>query len=630
MTHRGGRAIVLATFAIAAVLLWGARRDGPDFGHYFEWGLAALSGSIFELGGDMLSPGGVPFSLASAAPGMLFTTIHHATGQLLEFRTAAYLTGWAGATAFWASAFVALRAVARGSLTLVAFGLGALFVGTHAGFYSYTYSTEVFANALVAGIWAVAVSRIRHDVLAAVVAGSLAGLLLCVRPYLVLYAVPPLWLVMVPGAAAGRSPHGRTFVRLLAVATPLVLAALQAAVVNRWMTGSPLQPPYVYGGFGFESMNLLQPQIGAVLAHPWRGLLVYHPLYGIAALALLVRAWQGGPWRVVWVATVGVVLIHLWIQSAWHIWWLGASFGLRGLAPSALPLVLALVATVSHDVDRQGRAGLWWVRAGLLACAWSLPLLLKGNGSSLVWSELLAGQTLAAVAAGVLVLIWAAVAVCRVRYGMPRARTEVAHSGLVLLAASLGILVAQGLDGVDLALVLVAAAVAVGLFFVERLPGWERASTRLVCVAAVALFAVQTLFFARLAIRTERHLASGEPPPRPFRSVGSVPVDALHQNYLEYVNIPGFDERKRKLLAYLNWLEIEAARMPPVERDLSERVLRAMSDDPVAGALLVRVTASNGVVRLFSPADTNAAQRDRAVEIVRAVPGVVDVEADMK
>jgi osmotically-inducible protein OsmY len=35
-------------------------------------------------------------------------------------------------------------------------------------------------------------------------------------------------------------------------------------------------------------------------------------------------------------------------------------------------------------------------------------------------------------------------------------------------------------------------------------------------------------------------------------------------------------------------------------------------------------------VRLFSPADTNAAQRDRAVEIVRAVPGVVDVEADMK
>jgi osmotically-inducible protein OsmY len=96
------------------------------------------------------------------------------------------------------------------------------------------------------------------------------------------------------------------------------------------------------------------------------------------------------------------------------------------------------------------------------------------------------------------------------------------------------------------------------------------------------------------------------------------------------LNVPGFDDRKQKLRGYLNWLEIEGAELTPAERDLSERVLRALSDDPVAGAILVRVTASDGVVRLFSLSDTDAAQRDRAVEVARAVPGVVFVEDDMR
>src|SRR5262245_48398849 len=137
------KVLVLATVAIVAALLWDTRREGPDFGRYYDWGNAARTRDIFELNADGLSRGGVPFSLAAPLPGMLFASVYRAAAGLIEFRTAAYFTGFAVAMLFWVSAVVALRSITRGNGALVAFGAGALFVGTHAGFYSFTYSTEV-------------------------------------------------------------------------------------------------------------------------------------------------------------------------------------------------------------------------------------------------------------------------------------------------------------------------------------------------------------------------------------------------------------------------------------------------------------------------------------------------------
>ena len=637
-----GKALVLAAFAIAAVFLWETHREGPDFGHYFEWAQAARSQDIFELHADVLSRGGVPFNLAAAAPGMLFATTYQAARRWMEFRTAAYFTGWAAAMLFWVCAFAALRAIGRGSLALAAFGAGALFVGTHAGFYSFTYSSEVFASAFIAATWAIALCG-RRGFLESAAVGAVAGLLLLVRPYLVLYALAPLWLVIVgpPDVGSGFSRIAEwrrldrgTVIRLFAAAVPLVLAVIEVAVVNRWMTGSWFRPPYVYGGFGFQSMDLLHPQIGVVLAHPWRGLLVYHPLYGIAFLALLIGAWRSGPWRLLWAATVGVVLIHLWVQSAWHIWWLGGSFGMRGLAPAALPLVLALVALQAQDIGRPWRPAIWWVRVSLVACAWSFLLMLRvaEDNPYLTWSELMAGRAPAAVATGVLAALWVVVELCRARWNAPGERAEIAGTGLLLLGASTGYLISRthGPPSTTLFLLFIAAVAAVCVFFAERLPGWNGAvALRVVCAAAVVLFAAQTMTFARLSARTERYLSSGAPPPRQFRSVGAVPLDDLRQNYVEYTNIPGFADRKRKLREYLNWLEIDAAKLAPADRALSERVLRAISDDPLAGAIFVAVTARNGVVHLAS-SDTKEVTRKRAVEVASTVPGVAAVEADMK
>jgi len=627
--HPRGKALVLAIFAVAAVLLWEARGDGPDFGHYFEWGRAAVTADIFELHGDVLSPAGVPFSQWSAAPGMLFAATYYAAGEQIEFRTAAYLTGWAAALLFWMSAVAALRVVARGSPGLAAFGAGVLFVGTHAGLYSHTYSTELLASSLIAAAWAIALSQTGGGILASAAVAACAGLLLFVRPYLVLYAAAPLWLVVSRPSGSRRDASTRRFMTLLAAAIPLGLAALEAGAVNRWMTGSPLHPAYLYGGFGFHSVDLLHPQPGAILTHPWRGLLAYHPLYGIAFVGLLIRASRGGPWRLLWVATVVAALIHLWIQSAWHIWWLGGSFGMRGLAPAALPLVLALVTTIGQEMDDRPRRAIWWVRASLIASVWSFALLLQGSSDHLTWSALLAAQLPAAVATGALVLLWMLLAVSRRRWRVPDMRSEVACAGVVVLAASIGYLIARTNARASAPLLFTAAVAAVGVFYLSRVQRLKRSALSVACAAAVVLFAAQALIFGRLAVRTERYIASGDRPLRQFQSVGAVPIGDLRQNYAEYMGIAGFDDRKRKLRAYLNWLEIDAAKMTPADRDLAERVLRAITADPVAGAMFVRVTASNRVVHLAS-SDSNAEQRDRIVEVVGRVPGVAGVEADMK
>jgi hypothetical protein len=617
--------VAIATFAIVAVFLWGSRREGPDFGLYLEWGHAAVSGDVFELDGEILSRGGVPFSVASAAPGVLFATAYRAHGGLSELRTAAYVTGWAAALLFWVSAWVALRAAARGHDGLAVVATAALFVGTPVGLYSHTYSSEVLASAFVAACWGIALSCRAPGVLASAAVAAFAGLLLFLRPYLVLYAVVPLWLVVVGSAEQWRQPGNRRFARVLAAAVPLALAVVEAAIVNRWMTGSPFRPAYVYGGFGFQSVDLRDPQIAAVLVHPWRGLFTYHPLFAVALAALAVRLWRA-PQRMAWATLAAVVFIHLWIQSAWYSWWLGSSFGMRGLAPAALPLMVALVTT-SSDASERGNRQLWWVRASLLSCVWSAPLLFRDGGGYLTWAALLNAQTPAAVVAAAVVVAWIAIDISRAKRNTPQRSTEIAWSGCLLLIVGVGYLILRTHARASVTVIAVAAALGAATFWLHRRNVWNREVVRwLACATAIILFAAQAAVFVRLALRTEQRLSSGAPAPREFRAVASVPLDDLPQLLLQYSAIRGFEAQKRKLRGFINWLEIDTAPMAPADRDLSERVLLVIAADPLAGSALLRVSANNGVIRIARGEDATLLERDRAAELARRVPGVVAVE----
>jgi hypothetical protein len=557
-------------------LLLAVAGEGPDFGHYADWAWAALHGDIFDLRSNVLSPEGVPFTIASAGPGLLF-----ATGKLilfpLPFSLSALATGWVAAITFWASALVLLRHLAGGNDWLALFGAGVLFVGTHAGLYSHAYSTEVFATAAIALLWAFAMTRERWRLVDCAAIGALAGVLILVRPHVVLYAAPALWLAVFSRGVCVQADQPRSVARwlqsplrvwrLLAVAAPIAMAAAQYAVVNRWMTGVPWHPPYVYGGGGFSSVNMADPEIAAVLTHPLHGLLSYHPIYGVAFIAVLLAARRTGcrePW---WWMTVLAVLSHVWVQAGWYIWWLGGStFGMRGMAPAALPLVAGLVAVTGRDYQKKPGRAAAWMWASLIACGWSYSLLLQGNSRFLSWRELLASQAPALVTVALIVCGWA--------YWAYRHRS-VSTADVIRLARAIAVgligailfylvwqfairpsPVTRGLEGM-----LGAGAVLLGL---RTRPRWR---SRAVAAIAVILFAVQAGLFWRLALRTERTLGAGAVPPRQFDYVGASPVDELRVTYAEYLEIPGFDDRKEAFRRFLQWQDAHMPRKsPPPDR----------------------------------------------------------------
>ena len=547
-------------------LLLAVAGEGPDFGHYADWAWAALHGDIFDLRGNVLSPLGVPFTIASSGTGLLFA-VGKAVLLPLPFSLAAIATGWLAAVTFWASALVVLRRLARGDGWLALFGAGVLFVGTHAGLYSHAYSTEVFADALIALLWAFALTRERWRLLDCGAVGALAGLLFLVRPHVGLYAVPALWMAI---AADGvKTPPLR---RLVAIAIPLGVAVAQYGLVNRWMTGEPWHPPYVYGADGFSSVNMARPEIAAVLLHPWHGLLSYHPLYGVAFVAVLFEAWWTREHRAWWWMTALAAMVHVWVQGGWYIWWLGGStFGMRGMAPAALPLVAGLVATIRRDTDTNPARATMWLWKGLIVCAWSYPLLIQGNTQFLTWRALLDAQTPAIAAVALLAGAWIAWAYRSRQVTTADVMNLARVFAVSLIVAVTAYLAWQFAIRPSPARRAIEALLGMGaLFFVARSvtrwsghPDGGRRLTAVVAWSAVALFAIQAGLFSRLAVRTEQHLASGAAPPRSFEYVGASPVDELRVTYAEYLEVPGFDDRKAAFRRFLDWQQAHMVRPTP-------------------------------------------------------------------
>jgi len=143
--------------------------------------------------------------------------------------------------------------------------------------------------------------------------------------------------------------------------------------------------------------------------------------------------------------------------------------------------------------------------------------------------------------------------------------------------------------------------------------------------AAIALFCLQSALFARLAVSTERHLASGTPPPRQFRHVGVFPLGEVEDSYAEYLLVAGFDDKKAALRAFLR----EQGIVRPDDAFLVSRVEEALAADPLVGAVPIVVASMNGVVQLSSD-QTNAEHRARAIEVTAGVAGVLRVENRMR
>ena len=599
---------------VAGAILFTISGDGPDFGHYIDWSAAALEHNLFVLRGDILSPAGVPYNLWSFEPGFFFAFGEQLTSGVLSSKEAAYLIGWAAAMVLWASAISVFRHQNDGhgdrdTFPLLAAIVAATFIGTHAGFYSHTYATEVFGMSLVAAIWAFGFWRRPWGTLDALAAGALIAMLFLVRPYLVVYAIPAACVGISDERGRFRLRAAGAAGRLLLL-IPIVVAVVQYALVNRWMTGSPWQPAYAFGGNGFASFDLLHPEFTAVVAHPWHGLLAYHPLYAVAFVALLSRLWSDREHRLLWGTTLLAVLAHLWLQSAWYVWWLGSNtFGMRGMAPAAVPLMAALAAAVY----RNPRV---WMPPIVVACLWSFTLMLDGPSQYGTWRDLLHAQR------------WALAAMAAATVGFPLWWNIRLVSGLlsVLVIAYMATRLADVHDAGHA--ILMAVAVGTLLAMVLWMP--SRVSAHGACVTAtLVIFGSQAVQFALLAVSTERHLMSGAPPPRPFRYQTAAPIDELGDIYREYLMVAGFDDKKAQLRRFLEQESLSAPVLGAADRAIVTRIRTAFAADPLVAGVRMNITAAAGIVRLESN-DTNREQRVRAVDLARQVPGVVRVDDYMR
>jgi hypothetical protein len=614
-----------ALAVVFLVLLWGAGVPAGDSARYREWAQVAASGDIFMLSGHTASPFGVPVSQWSHGTGFVLAAL----AGLVPLDRSIQLVSWLAAIVFWGALWKLLIHTARGHAPTALFGLGVAFVGTHAGFYSFTYGAESLSLAFVAVIaWVVIVPR-EWRAAHAVALGAAAGLLLVTRTQLGIYAAAGLGVFAcrvlgerVPGSA-------RPWGLLALAAAPVVVAGAQVLLVDRWMTGSLLGSPYVWAEGDFRSIDLARPQLGAVLLHPWHGLLVYHPVYALGLLALACGfrgATPGG--RRLGAAVALVLAGQVYLQASWYVWWMGTgTFGMRGLVTAAPILVPALV----HQLARRREAGganTVWVVAATAASLWSYLLLGQGETNFVTWAELVAGQgaQLLRELSGTH-LVPLLVLISALWWVPPRRRagpgTDVALLRGAALLCTLGFLaltrmaldrpmgrwLAAPVPVVVEALfaLLVPLAVSAAGRAATAGPGHPWLFERATALGMALVFLTGSATFARLAVRTET-LAGERPTGRSFRYVGSVDHVELLLSYAEYLRVPGFDAEKERLRAFLERAGVPTRPPPGPRRRQGGNSARPSGGSTSTRAPRRRRSARRASVRSSS---RNTAQRIR-------------------
>jgi len=608
-----------------------ASGGGADFGRYRQWAVVLTAGDIFLLPGGVSSPLGLPLTHWSPGPGMLFAVPGVLLRGVVDSATGPLVAGWLVMLLFWGAFYRILAWASRGDLGLMLLGLGAGFLGTHIGFLARSHASESIAIALVALLTASVIDRRGQLAASSWTVGCCTALLVMTRVHYVVYAVPALSVTALrildfdidrrtirrvlenerPDAdqQAVASPFAKRVLAAALVLAPLSIAALQQAFVNRWMTGSVISTPYVFGDASFRSVTWLKPLFVPVLVHPWHGLLAYHPLYALAFFAAVIcwRQASSSRERILWAGAVGAATINLWIQASWFAWWLGiGTFGMRGMAPAAVVLVPALVRVIagipgeaSSGSARPRIGGRAWAFATLACCFWSFLLLRQGITQFHTVGDLLAAQGAAIngmldVRIAVATSMAAVMVIGAWNWARPRQPSTTIGPWILGAAGLLATLsTAQLLDLAQsrwatasgrLLLPAVLLLVLLGTTFVavrlggrllgalhrqsplSDVRGASRQRTPLSVAGlaaplgrlALTLWLLSScLLFARLAMLTESSIATGDLPDRDFRYRAGFDVESAQTALREYERIDGFEERKEALRRFL---EAHAAR----------------------------------------------------------------------
>ncbi len=577
-------------FAVVLSLLVVNVRKGPDYNTYLHWSRAAVRGDIDEIKTYVESPMGLPLTQWCAGPGLAAAPLVGLCNSLqmkvlpqiaesgfyilvppILDEHGVFLTAAIFSVVFWCAMARLVTILTEGQTAWTVFGLGAAFVGTHLGYYSVACGAELLSLAPIA-LLAVELARPMKSRLGSVIlVGSCTAVLIMIRPYLALYAGPTL---VVTAARIWQDPAiGRRLVYIVSLAGIAGIGVGQVALVNAWMTGSWTSSPYVFGDGNFKSFDFFSPEIAAVLFHPLHGLFAYHPMYliGFVAMGWLVVRAPRGPERWLWVASLVVVAIHIWIQAAWYQWWLAttATFGMRGMAAAGIPCVAAMMRLVQLLLQRD--AGSRWGLHLLTTLVgvtgiWSWLLMTRNATDYYTYGDLFASQrdTLRdmAMSGRMLTLAFAGV-ITGISLGSAlvirkdrRWSTLQQIVTIVVATLSIDFLVWGWIDNaimsVQYAVVLIACILAAVLYRMRERVAWTPGPLSMSAgVVSALVLAMMLGWFAHLAIPTQRQITTDSLPEKPYKWKETFFVTEVQNGYRDFSKIPGFEQKRERLKQFL-------------------------------------------------------------------------------
>ena len=238
---------------------------------------------------------------------------------------------------------------------------------------SMAHAPSAFASGLFFYTWVQ--RRNQPGVRTALLYGLLGGLMALVRPQDGLFLALP-FLARLPDVwrslrDPGATCRWRQWMRdgLLAGLTALVTFSPQM-VAWRQVYGDYFRSPYVYGAG--TKFYWLSPRLGAVLFSAFRGLFVWHPVFLLALLGLLI-AYRKDP------IFCGLGLLGFALQwylvGSWHLWYQGEAFGGR-MFIGCTPIFALGLAHLIEWVSRRWSRSVIYVFGGLLL-VWNLLLFVE-------------------------------------------------------------------------------------------------------------------------------------------------------------------------------------------------------------------------------------------------------------
>lgn len=188
--------------------------------------------------------------------------------------------------------------------------------------------------------------------------GASAALMILVRNQNVFFLILPLYFLLI-----NRRYQWRQL--FLSVLGGIVFLAPQfiywKIIYNEWIL-------YSYQGERFAYLD--QPKFFEVLFSPISGLISWHPVHLFSALGLIVTAFLGKSYTRLFLL---LLMIQLYLYGSWECWWLGDSFGYRGLA-NGLPVLFVGFAWFYQEAERRNYKFSFGL-IGLFLFLWNIYLM---------------------------------------------------------------------------------------------------------------------------------------------------------------------------------------------------------------------------------------------------------------